>query len=242
MPPQRKIFRIEESALVDVREPPPSFTAPGEDAELRHRKLMSEVVTLRALLNSGAQTADNGRDRALAGKASELKRELRVIFDAVGRTQKELGTPRGDALGLEITRLRRELGTVVATTEQATHTILSAAEDIERIVTSLAPLLKGEYAHGLTQDLHDHVMRIFEASNFQDLTGQRIKKVETAFEGIERHLFRLQEIWSEIEDRGAPSAANLDVRPADERALLNGPMLAGDPGHSTQSDIDKLFD
>jgi chemotaxis protein CheZ len=56
--------------------------------------------------------------------------------------------------------------------EHATQKILAAAEDIDVAANNLSAALKDAYKQGLAQDIHERVIQIFEACNFQDLTSQ----------------------------------------------------------------------
>ena len=137
-----------------------------------------------------------------------------------------------------ITRVTSELEAVVEGTEHATNQILKSAEFVDEAARNLSALLKNNYEKDLVQDIQDRVTEIFEACNFQDLTGQRVSKVVTTLGMVEEHLARMTEIWSVIDRfnvEAAQSAAhNLD-------GLLNGPKLHGDNGHSSQDEIDRLF-
>lgn len=82
---------------------------------------------------------------------------------------------------------------------------------------------------------------IFEASNFQDITGQRITKVVSTLKVIEEKINALVTILGDEVQRAAatdqPNAAN-DGAPGDED-LLNGPQL---PSNAIdQDEIDKLL-
>ena len=124
-------------------------------------------------------------------------------------------------------------------TEQATQQFLQAAEDIDQAANTLSAALKSEHEQGLAHDIQDRVVQIFEACNFQDLTGQRVGKVVETLAFLEEHVARLMEIWHRVE-RFKPVVFD---EPADgDRKFLNGPKLAGDDGHSSQNDIDALFD
>ena len=122
--------------------------------------------------------------------------------------------------------------------------ILKAAEDIDQLASNMSSLIQGEYAQGLAQDMRDHVVKIFEACNFQDLTGQRITKVVNTLKFIEDHIIRMREIWSSIEggDPAASKAAPAQAVATSDSKFLNGPKLTGDAGQSTQADIDLIFD
>jgi chemotaxis protein CheZ len=252
MPAQRKVFRIEENLHASIRGETPVVSADDEAAQ-RHHELMTEIMAMRALLNarSSPRPASARETRRIAhdnigqsqiSQAHELKGELDLIHEAIRRTKQDIGGFEGsDFFGPQMARVGRELDAVVSGTEQATEKILKSAEDIDQIANSMSSLLKGDYARGLAQDVRDHVVKIFEACNFQDLTGQRIGKVLSTLKFIEEHIDRMQDIWRDIERVvPAPPAAPRDA--GGESKLLNGPKLEGDSGHASQADIDVIFD
>src|SRR5712691_2534520 len=200
MPVQRKTFRIEESGHSPVTNTNTVSAAPVTEDEtaLRHHELMTEIMALRALIAPRPQATRPQLEGSVdqIAKAHEFKSELDLIADAIRRTKQEMGGLEESAfIGPQMARVGRELDAVVTGTEQATQNILKAAEDIDQIASTMSSLLKGEYAQGLAQDMRDHVVKIFEACNFQDLTGQRISKVVTTLKFIENHIIRMQDIW-----------------------------------------------
>jgi chemotaxis protein CheZ len=84
------------------------------------------------------------------------------------------------------------------------------------------------------------VVRIFEASNFQDLAGQRISKVLTTLKFVEERIAHMMEIWGGIDAFKDYTDAALAARKHGS-VLLNGPKLEGDSGHASQDDIDRIF-
>jgi chemotaxis protein CheZ len=82
-------------------------------------------------------------------------------------------------------------------------------------------------------------VQIFEVCNFQDLTGQRVSKAVTTLRFIEEHIDRMLQIWQKVE-QFKPVVPDDRAEDNDQR-FLNGPKLSGDGGHSTQSEIDKMF-
>jgi chemotaxis protein CheZ len=84
------------------------------------------------------------------------------------------------------------------------------------------------------------VVKIFEACNFQDLTGQRITKVVATLKFIETHIVRMMEIWGGLDAFKDIEAEKIAERTGDA-ALLNGPKVDGEVGHASQDDIDSLF-
>ncbi len=236
---QRKIFRIEqtesETASQDV-------SPESAESALRHVEIMTELNALRAFLEArGAEIAPVSQSfRPQTADTAKLKAELDIIDEAIKRTRQELVALRdGGFEGPTVTRAANELDAVVVGTETATGCILASAEDIEQLANTLGACLRSDHERGMAQDIQERVTRIFEACNFQDLTGQRINKVVTTLKFVEAHIARMMQIWDGIErvKDHAPQSA-----PARAKGkLLNGPMLDGDGGHSSQNDIDAMF-
>src|SRR5947208_15323757 len=101
--------------------------------------------------------------------------------------------------GPEMTRVTNELDAIVGGTENATEQILANAEEIDQIAHTLGPRLRSEQDQALVADMQERVIKIFEACNFQDLTGQRITKVVGTLKFIETHILRMNEIWDRRE-------------------------------------------
>ncbi len=130
-----------------------------------------------------------------------------------------------------------ELDAIVGATADATNTILDAVESIERISASL------DVPSG--QALSDHVIAIYQACSFQDITGQRIKKVVKTLKQIEVKVDQLLSAFGDdvARQRTIAAAAQAIVQEAglddDEARLLNGPQLPREA--ASQADIDALF-
>ncbi len=108
-----------------------------------------------------------------------------------------------------------QLDAIVADTEKATNTILEAAEIIAAKASELdAP------------EITEQVIKIFEASSFQDLTGQRTSKVIATLKFIDEsiHLLILAFFGEEADDmRQTKPQRHMNS----EDALLDGPQLPG---------------
>lgn len=159
-----------------------------------------------------------------------------------------------------IPRAGLELDAIVQSTEEATNTIMEAAEEI---MTLEADDLE---AHRTACEAA--CMRIFEACSFQDITGQRISKVVDTLKHIEAHIDKMRDVWgvtrdhaSEDSEEGSDNLLHgpaLDGEGIDQGQvddLINGPGAdapsdapdsSGDSGDSeepaSQDDIDALFD
>lgn len=241
MPVQRKVFRIEQTALSQATEPVVAAPdAPSPDG-VRHQEFMAELQALRALIEPRARVERGAVERARAqiAEAQAYKHELDLIYAAVKSTRDEMDAFAAAALGAQHTvRAGRELTAIVDGTEQATQSILQAAEEIDQAAATLSAALKGVHDQALAHEIQDRVVQIFEACNFQDLTGQRVAKVMGTLQFVEEHVARLIDIWHDIE-RFKPVV--LDDAHEGDRDRLHGPKLPGDQGHSTQDDIDQLF-
>jgi chemotaxis protein CheZ len=256
MPVHRKRFRIEEGLVGEV---PMSSMGDG-DAGPMHREIMTELRALRAQMagsgsSAGTAAIDDSVTRQVADahalletyraqieQCEKLKVELDLIHDAITRTKREIAVLHGKSFnGEEMAKVTGELGAVVGGTEEATQQILEAAEAIDNAATALSKVTSPDQHKLLSEEIQERVVSIFEACNFQDLTGQRINKVMTTMKFIENHITVMMDIWGGVDAIKAHAPAIVDDRVGDDR-LLNGPKLAGDEGHASQNDIDALFD
>jgi chemotaxis protein CheZ len=204
---------------------------------------MSELRSLRALVKPSEQVTQQMIEayKAQIAEAAKLKHELDLIQDAIIRTKQEIATVHVTGFeGPEMARVTNELDAIVGGTESATDAILSNAEEIDQLASTLAPRLKDEQNQQLVQDMQERVIKIFEACNFQDLTGQRITKVVGTLKFIETHIVRMMEIWGGLDAFKGIEAETIAQRQGDAR-LLNGPRIAGESGHASQDDIDAMF-
>src|SRR5216684_4266654 len=256
MPIHRKRFRIEEAFNGDM----PSSAAVDGDIGPMHREIMNELRAIRAEMASpghGAATAGVGASisrgvadaralldtyRAQIEQCEKLKVELDLIHDAINRTKREIAVLHGKSFdGNEMAKVTGELGAVVGGTEEATQQILEAAESIDQAATALSKVTSPDQQKILSEEIQERVVSIFEACNFQDLTGQRISKVMTTMKFIENHITVMMDIWGGIDAIKAHAPRMTDDREGNAR-LLNGPKLDGDAGHASQNDIDALFE
>jgi len=167
--------------------------------------------------------------------AQELEKEIENLAEYITQAKSEIAAI---SLASEQTGSDKNLGTaqlelneVVRHTEEATNTIMDKAE---AIMAAAGAMGDGGAA------INANALEILEACSFQDITGQRIKKVLKTIEQIELRVGNLVKLFGgqlpdgmafgEI-DTGAPKRA--------DEALMNGPQLSKDK--PSQDDIDKLF-
>jgi chemotaxis protein CheZ len=142
------------------------------------------------------QSYDSAVDRKLAGILSEMR-----------------------AMHLE--SAVDQLNEIVRVTEDATNSILEAAEKIEE--------------GGM---IADSVEKIYQACSFQDITGQRIGKMVAALKHLEDRLDHIAQTFGHETSETAKSAMP-DHKAAGDDDLLNGPQMP--EAANNQADIDALL-
>ena len=185
------------------------------------REEVAEIVTAVLTTMEGDVSSN---DLKLYGELESLARYIQ-------HAKREIAAIRPEDINNEhIASATDELDAVVGATEDATNLIMDSCD----VIGAAAGKVDPEVGAVLT----DAVTKIFEACNFQDITGQRITKVVRTLKHIEGKIDALiQALGAEVQKSHQRASAAAD--PNDEASLLNGPQL---PGNSIdQSEIDKLL-
>ena len=138
-----------------------------------------------------------------------------------------------------------ELDAVIGATEKATFAIFDACDAIGAIA--------GQSDAGTSAKLNEQITAIYEACNFQDITGQRISKVVRTLKHIESKVDMIVAAFgSEVRQNHAPRLAKLAAEEAEaavhfepmsaaeaDQQLLHGPQLPGNA--MDQDEIDRLL-
>lgn len=238
MPVDRRPFRIETGLDQDGEERELRTTSEHADYSAMFARVFRELAEIRHLVQQGGGTPPPSDPRA----NSAMMAEIGSIQQAILNTKREILSLQVKGLkGDMSSRALDELDAVVHGTEVATETILSSAESIEETAGKLISNLQGdEQSHVV--DIHKHAIKIFEACNFQDLTGQRISKVVQVLHFIEDRVESMMTIWGGAE--GFSAIPDVDIGMPEKKgdaALLNGPPLDTDVNVVSQDDIDSLF-
>jgi chemotaxis protein CheZ len=192
-----------------------------KNADLRDPRL-GEVLSLASQMSEAMQTFFGAIDRT-------LYEELRYVSNYIKQTRTEISNLRPNDLSADqIPGAGAELHAVVKHTAEATNAIMAAAEEVMGADVSDA-IAYQEFVIA-------KMMEVFEACTFQDITGQRIRKVVDTLDHIETRLERFASIMG-VED------AEIEETQADKRKrenILNGPALNGP--EVAQDTIDALFD
>ncbi|WP_242390273.1 protein phosphatase CheZ [Polymorphum gilvum] len=168
--------------------------------------------------------------------------ELTAIASEISRMKEEITALRAnDMKHNKIPDAGRELDAIVEATESATHTIMTAAEEIMGADTS---------DPAAYQDLvNAKMIEIFEACAFQDITGQRISKVVGTLNYIDQRVSAFVEKLRIVETMET-TPEETDAERRKRELILHGPQHAGEGVsqddvdamlNGSQADIDKLF-
>ncbi|WP_210162910.1 protein phosphatase CheZ [Pleomorphomonas oryzae] len=185
---------------------------------------LEDVMRLAELMAESFQSFFKTMDLDIYSELGEMAREI-------ANMKEELALLRlSDMRDEHIPTAGRELDAIVEATEEATNTIMSAAEEIMG-----ADAADIEAYQGLVSE---KVIDIFQACSFQDITGQRISKVVSTLNALDKRITTLVEklkILRISDVAGEETAAEKRAR----ELMLNGPQFSGEG--VSQDDVDAFF-
>jgi chemotaxis protein CheZ len=233
-----KRYRIEESLADPAELQTASFDSTADE------RLSQILTTVKELKSQRMATDVIDAYRKEIGEVYQMRAELDAMKDAITSTKAEIASlHRSQREGKGIRRVAGELDAVVGATEEATTTILAAVEEIETQANMLRSAGVATGNNDCVGAILDRVVVMYEACNFQDLTGQRISKIVGVLKFLEDRLDRMIDVWGGLEVfKGLAEKEARGTQEDDHRSLINGPKLADDEGHVSQNDIDALFD
>ncbi len=154
-----------------------------------------------------------------------IRMSILEMADAIAKTREEIKSIKpAEVSDNQFSTATEELSAIVTSTEDATNTILEAAEDIQEA----AWVLREAGAEDSSCDRIDNkTTEIYTACSFQDITGQRTTKVVQALAYVENRINAMIEIWG-LNDQTphTPIKEETDTRP--DNHLLNGPAKLGE--------------
>lgn len=222
------------------------------------------LAALESQLNASKET---GSDMVPADTVWELIDAVKQMFgqDTKTRTQiysevgelakfindarKQLAAVRDDHVtDKELPDAESQLDAIVRMTEEATGKIMDSCDQVTMFHTDLRdrllnmdPPLDPDALAGVDDAMtqaQTSLTKVYEACNFQDITGQRIMKVVKLLQEIERKVLRMVLVFGLVEnddklDDDTKAELNEDA------ALLNGPSM---PGQGLEQDeIDAIL-
>ena len=247
-PASKKLFSAELQRLRTRGLPAPlpaaPVSAPGQSPEILSaiQALRNDVHGLEQILRKQFEppTAAAAEDEAELRRSENklLRNEIRAMSLAIQHTKSEIAALRPpNAKDDRLVVVTQELDAIVTATESATNAILESAEKIDGLAEHIQSPGGEAIASQTASDIREIVIGMFEACNFQDITGQRISKVVKTLQFIEERVNKMIEIWGPetFDDLPPPP----EVEKEGEDRLLNGPALENQG--VSQADIDKLF-
>lgn len=201
-------------------------------AEFAKRNRHADTTILLAAIGRIEATIHGER----AAETDRIRFDLVEMAKAIARTKAEIAAikPDADHHG-KFAQATEELDSIVSVTETATSDILAAAEQIQEIGWTLRE-------QGLEAEVCDLIdakaTEVYTACSFQDLTGQRSRKVIQVLRYLEGRINAMIGIWGLDHAMAAEAAQTAKAREG-EAALLND---APRPAHGLdQADIDVVM-
>ncbi len=210
--------------------------------------VLDAIDTLRRLIESSgaalggtapsapeAKSDDNSINEAAAARV-----EIAAMVRMISQAKSEIAAIRHpEAEDDRMEEATNELDAIVKATETSTEDILAASEQIELLVRQMSGQYpEDEVTAALAERVASEVIKIFEACNFQDITGQRITKVVRTIRFIEEKILAMIDIWGVEAFTDLP--VHQDPNADGDQALMNGPQLGSQA--ISQDDINALFD
>jgi chemotaxis protein CheZ len=253
----RKTFTIEKSMLREAMPEEPvipvfeTTAAISESADIR--RVLTKLDELGTMLQPTQSIVSNIAEayRREVVEVMKLREEMEIIQTAIRDTKREVvSLHAANPRAVTVHHAAGELGAVVLDTEGATNNILAAAERIEMLAGVIQSETTKDGMKKRAGEIAAVVMSVYEACNFQDLTGQRITRVCETLNFVEGRVGRMAEIWGGLDSLSTIMASEIEALNEERsalgtHALAAGPALAGEDGqigHVGQDDIDALFD
>lgn len=190
---------------------------------------------------AGMTVQESDADRTLIRLTEYLLDEVADMFDLIQKVFNEVHSVQENVVSE--TMAKRELYAVVESTAEATNDILENTEALEKMLKMLPQELQ--------KDAIVHITKMYEACTFQDLTGQRIKKVVKTILDLESKLSQIMETIKKssnlkhIAHADESTITKPKISPdiakneSEDEKLMQGPAL---PENATsQFDIDRIL-
>ena len=257
--PTRKPFRAEQQrAAMSKKTSSPKGPQSSPDTQVFGQidDMMGAIERLEQRVSLIVESLEQIGNASVAGSAGVTGQPEAAADPSAPCERRDavLGLRRIQEGGQNIFSAAGELSDVISQTEEAAGEIIDACEVIDQTVIELIEGVQHEVGdERFTDDLNvirESIMKILQASSFQDLTGQRITRVTRMLSNLEERIVHVEQamgISSDDIERHNEEMANAaqggNHNPHDphfdESNLLNGPSADGDG--ISQDDIDKLF-
>jgi hypothetical protein len=197
-------------------------------SEYARRNRHADTKVLLAALDRIETSITSGRSTE---PDSRIRGDIVEMSQAIARTKAEIAAIKPDSEHHgKFGEATEELDSIVLATESATSQILAAAEQIQETAWTL----REQGLDPTTCDLIDaRATDLYTACSFQDLTGQRTRKIIQVLNYLEGRINAMMDIW------GLGGTEHAARAGAAAPSLLNGPAR---PGQGLdQGDVDMVM-
>lgn len=176
----------------------------------------------------------------------ELKQGLNDVYSTLvdfKRALKEIQEASQDS-NSAFKEVSDQLDAIVRSTEKATTEIMDLTENIQKKVTDISSLCEKiepdtkDMISSHLNEISNNLLSIFTACSFQDITGQRIKKVVAAVKSVESKLLELL-VSIGLKIKGREEGKNEKDIAEDTKKAID--LLKGPQEKSSQENVDKLL-
>lgn len=211
--------------------------------------LLAEIKTLKSghvreatpeEILSVVRSVIDGMNRTIPTVEVSVRDDIEDLATYIRTTKTEIMTLKPEEISDEhLPAATVELDAIVSATEEATHNIMAAAEQIEQVAGAIDAEQSEALINATTQ--------IYEACGFQDITGQRISKVVKALKEIEAKVDALMLAFGDEDEAARLERQERRQRireAARQQAVAEGDVREGPqlPSNAVnQNDIDALF-
>ncbi|HBN21724.1 MAG TPA: hypothetical protein DD412_00605 [Holosporales bacterium] len=169
--------------------------------------------------------------KELGNKDSQFLTELKNIVKSIDTAKDEISAIRPKELAeKDLPDAASSLDIIIQTSEEACSNILACGEELMEIAEFVPSKLN--------ERLMDVSTKLFESSNFDDLNGQRIRKVIKVLHDLESRLKGLLSAYGESYESVSTKKSEDKKKTADEE-LLNGPQDTDEA--ASQDEIDAIL-
>lgn len=187
---------------------------------------------------------------------TELQDGLKQIYKEISQAKKQNGSegvssPSQTRTSELISEASDQLDEIIKTTEQAAVEVMDIVENqmeaqagmadlLERVRSGTAKSNDFDALVSANQQLSNDLMRIMTALSFQDLTGQRIKKIITAIKQVEKITLDLF-ISTGLKIKGLVETPDKDIQTLEAETKQKVSTLQGPSMETNQQDVDDLL-
>ncbi|AGW14510.1 protein phosphatase CheZ [Megalodesulfovibrio gigas] len=184
----------------------------------------------------------------------DMRSGLQEIYQEISRATRPESHTEGEPVQQAeqlFMEASRQLDDILQTTEQATEEIMDVVEKHmalqEEAKAMLAKLRKTRKANDdilklieINNELGDNLIKIMTSLSFQDLTGQRIKRIISALKRIEATTFDLY-VSTGLSIKAREEAPSKDLETIAQESKAKTTQLKGPQLDASQNDVDDLL-